>query len=154
MQRIKGKKVSFYFLTEKGLTLIEILASITIFFILILSFLTMFVQSSRINSFSEDIIGSTYLAESNIETIENLISSSTSIDSLAVPMVNNGYNQVVNGCSIGTCYEKNSDGHYISVQFIYADSGNQSVVAKVKVYKDSTKTKEEAQMELALPWKK
>lgn len=141
-----------YFFTEKGLTLIEILASITILFIIIMSLLSFFVQSSRTNNTSKKIMDGTYVAESNMEVISNLVSTTSSPVSLSAFNLP-GYTEK---CLNGTCYyEKgpntDTNGHYVYVELV--SMGTSLVTAKVKVYNDSSRSNLEAQMELLLSWK-
>ncbi|MDP4156046.1 MAG: hypothetical protein Q8929_10460 [Bacillota bacterium] len=157
MKRFAPKKLTFYFSSEKGLTLIEILASVIILFILILTLIPMFVQSARTNNSSAKIMDATYLAESSMEMIENMVNTSTAIDSSFTASMGsngNGFTQTVNGCSSGTCYEKSSGGHYVFVQIVNSTSGSSLVDAKVKVYSDSTRSAQQAQMEALLSLKK
>jgi type II secretory pathway pseudopilin PulG len=139
------KKWSTYFFSEKGLTLIEILASITILFIVIMSLLSFFVQSSRTNTTSKKIADATYVAESCMEEISNSVTTSKSIDTLIL----NGYKKIVGTTSN---YEKdpNTTGHYIFIEIVPKDP---LVTVRVKVYKDSSKLNLEAQMENLLAWK-
>jgi type II secretory pathway pseudopilin PulG len=140
------KKWSTYFFSEKGLTLIEILASITILFIVIMSLLSFFVQSSRTNTTSKKIADATYVAEGCMEEISNSVTASGSIDTLNL----NGYKKIVGTTSN---YEKypNTTGHYIFIEIVPKD--NPLVTVRVKVYKDSSKSSLEAQMENLLAWK-
>jgi Tfp pilus assembly protein PilV len=157
MKRTTPKKLTFYFFSEKGLSLIEILASVTLLFILILTLIPMFVQSARTNNVSAKMMDATYLAESSMETVESLVNASTAIDSsftMSMGSNGNGFTQNINGCSSGTCYDKSSNGHYVFVQLTNSASGSSLVDAKVKVYTDSTKSTQQAQMESLLSLKK
>jgi Tfp pilus assembly protein PilV len=157
MKGITHKKLTFYFGSENGLSLIEILASVTLLFILILTLIPMFVQSARTNNVSAKVMDATYLAESSMELIENSVNTSTAIDSSFTTSIGsngNGFTQTVNGCSSGTCYEKSSNGHYVFVQITNSPSGSSLVDARVKVYTDSTKSTQQAQMETLLSLKK
>lgn len=144
-----------YFSTEKGLTLIEILASIVILSLIVVSFLSMFVQSSRTNNFSKRIVDATYVAETQMEEINNLNKSlaSSSLANLADEIKNkNGY---TTDSSCSNCYAKPISGHYVLVQFknvstVSTDLGK----VLIKVYKDNSKTSQEAQMEMIVTWKK
>jgi prepilin-type N-terminal cleavage/methylation domain-containing protein len=141
------KKLFTIFFSEKGLTLIEILASIVILSIIIMSLLSVFIQSSRSNSFSKNIMDATYIAESSMEEISNSVTASTSLTNLNLI----GYTKK---CSDGSCYEKSSNtkGHYVYVELV--PKGTQLVNAKVKVYNNNSSSKKlEAQMELLLSWK-
>jgi Tfp pilus assembly protein PilV len=149
------KKLSFYISSENGLSLLEILASVTILFILTLSLVPMFAQSARTNNVSEDMIDSTYIAESSMETIENLFnlqSTTITVDQLPVLITKKGY--TVTACTTGTCFDMDKNNRYIFVQLINSPgSGSTIVNVKVKVYNDRTKTHQLAQMETLLSWK-
>ena len=141
------KKASDYFCSQKGLTLIEILASIVILSILITSFLSMFVQAAKTNNFSQNKMDATYTAESTMELMSNLVSSATALNSLSTP---SGY--TILECS--TCYGKNVTGHYVYIKVYEKLSGSGLASVIVKVYQDSSKNKQEAQMEDLIAWKK
>jgi type II secretory pathway pseudopilin PulG len=159
------RKSSSDFFDEKGITLIEIVASFTILFILIISFLSLFIQSSQSNSLSKKIMSATYVAEAQMEIVRNSITTTslTSLNSLSIPTSStsssNGssipnYNITSNGCSTGfTCYENTYvTGHYVFLQ-LKVDSTTSLVDAILKVYSDSSKANLEAQMESYLSWK-
>lgn len=145
------KKIIFYISSEKGITLIEILASMVILSIIIVSLIAMFVQSSRANAMSKNIMDATYIAETNMEEIYNIVVASTSYDNATAAIVTNGYTQVSKTTS-NALYQKNVTGHYVSIELV--PTVNSSLVkVRVKVFKDNTKTKKEAQMEILLSWK-
>ncbi|MEK5231261.1 prepilin-type N-terminal cleavage/methylation domain-containing protein [Lysinibacillus sp. FSL K6-0232] len=54
---------------EHGLTLIEVIASILLISIILLSFMSMFLQSSKTTATSDDIVNATYLAQKEMESI-------------------------------------------------------------------------------------
>ena len=141
------KKIFFHFYSEKGLTLIEILASLTILSIIIVSILAMFVQSSRVTNYSSNKIDATYVAESIMEQMTNVVTSSTSITGVLAP---NGF--TIKDCS--TCYGNTTQGHYVYIKVYEKQPGNGLVTVSVKVFQDSSKAKQEAQMESLLSWKK
>ncbi|SEO93884.1 prepilin-type N-terminal cleavage/methylation domain-containing protein [Amphibacillus marinus] len=58
-----------YVKNEQGLTLVEVLASITILSIIVVTFLAFFIQSARTTKVSEDVMDATYLAQSYMEKI-------------------------------------------------------------------------------------
>lgn len=143
------KNLSSHLSSEKGLTLIEILASIVILSIIIVSLISFFVQSARSNSLSENVMDATYIAQTSMEEISNLISTSTSLANLSEPLVKkNGYTRV--GTS-GNLYEKTFQKHYIYIEITEEDMP--LVKVKVKVYNDKSKSKLEAQMEMLLSWR-
>lgn len=57
---------------EKGLTLIEVLASIVILSIIVIFVLLIFNQTMRTNKTSESIIDATYIAQKEMEQIYNI----------------------------------------------------------------------------------
>jgi hypothetical protein len=137
-----------YFFTEKGLTLIEILASITILFIIIMSMLTMFAQTARTNNTSKNITDATYVAESCMEDVNNSLTISniswsnlTSPSSLSLPSAD--YQKVSNNLFTKI---NETNGHYVLVEFLQKE--NPLVSIKVKVYNENSSSKKlETQME-------
>lgn len=64
-------KITTYFLKNKGFTLIETLISITVLSILLLSFLSFFYQSGRIENSNQHQLVAINLAESTLERVKN-----------------------------------------------------------------------------------
>lgn len=54
---------------EKGLTLVEVLASTVLITLILVSFITIFAQGAKTNMVSENIVDSTYLAQTEMESI-------------------------------------------------------------------------------------
>ncbi len=54
---------------EGGLSLVEVLASVVILTLLLTTFLMMFLQSAKVNKASEHIIDATYIAQTEMENI-------------------------------------------------------------------------------------
>ena len=159
------KKVSSYFSSQRGMTLIEILVSIIILSIIIVTLLTMFMQSSRTNNTSKNIVNTTYLAENSMEEIRNFVVSTT-FSSSTTYMSNltiSGYDKLTltdldkitdYDKSSGYFYKKsnNTQGHFILVKLVPKDAP--LVKVTVKVYNNETSSKKlEAQMEMLLSWK-
>ncbi|MFB3160723.1 type II secretion system protein [Neobacillus sp. 179-J 1A1 HS] len=142
-------------MNEKGLTLIEVLASIVILSIIGVSLLTFFVQSARSNNLSKTMMDATYVAQSYIEDINNLNKSSstpTNITVLGDKITNTGFvidTSPSTGCS--SCYKKNLMGNN---RFVHVKLTNQSDSLGKVLVKVFTGTKEEAQMEMLISWKK
>ncbi|MDQ1001323.1 prepilin-type N-terminal cleavage/methylation domain-containing protein [Neobacillus niacini] len=146
-------------MNEKGMTIIEILAAIVILSIIVVSLLSVFVQSARSNHVSKNIVDATYVAENEIEEVYSQIKASTSLGTLTTPA---GYTEK-SKTTENAVYEKSIPKHYIYLELISpavpADPavpavGNPLVTVKVKVYKDHTKAVQEAQMEMVVQWKK
>jgi prepilin-type N-terminal cleavage/methylation domain-containing protein len=146
------KVLSSYFSSEKGVSLVELLAAIVILSIIIVTLLTMFVQSSRTNSFSKNIMDATYVAETHMEEIYNVVIASTTYDNASATIVSKGYT-LESKTTVNAFYGKSVTGHYVSIELV-PTSGNSLVKVRVKVYKDQTRTNKEAQMEMLLAWKK
>ncbi|WP_453994655.1 type IV pilus modification PilV family protein [Bacillus nitroreducens] len=136
MDKLSFKSV----LSDKGISLIEILVSIVILSIIVVSFITLFVQSAKTNRVSEDIIDATYVAQSTIENIYNISKSSTSY---------NGKNVVdEDACKPSCQFIKNESGYEIQITI----ENNDLHTVLVEVYNRTTGRKE-AQMETLLNWK-
>ncbi|WP_053367681.1 type IV pilus modification PilV family protein [Bacillus sp. FJAT-27245] len=140
--------------SQRGFSLIEILAAMMILTIIIVSMLPMFTQSARTNSFSKNIIDATYVAEANMETVYNVVSTVPSLDGVTIPLTNAtyGFTLTTKDCPTGICFEKTDSGHYVFVQIVNSGGANEMAKVKVKVFKDSTKAIKEAQMETLLTW--
>ncbi|MFS0822523.1 type IV pilus modification PilV family protein [Bacillus sp. 1P02SD] len=136
---------------QSGITLIEVLASIVILSLIIVTIVPMFIQSSKANNLSKSITESTYLAESEMEEIIqlNTKSASPSLSELSKQMNDYGYNTDL---SCSTCYGMTKDDRYVFVQL--KDTSTDLVKVVLKVYRDSSKQKLESQMETIISWKK
>lgn len=136
---------------QSGITLIEVLASIVILSLIIVSIVPMFIQSSKANNLSKSITESTYLAESELEEIIqlNTKSASPSLNELSNQMINKGYS---NDPSCSHCYGMMKDERYVFVQI--KDSSTDLGKVVLKVYRNSSKQKLESQMETILTWEK
>lgn len=58
--------------SESGLTLVEILAGIVILALMILTIAVVFTQTARTNKASENILDATYVAQTELEHINNI----------------------------------------------------------------------------------
>ncbi|MFS0775783.1 prepilin-type N-terminal cleavage/methylation domain-containing protein [Neobacillus sp. 3P2-tot-E-2] len=134
-------------MNEKGLTLIEILASIVILSIIIISLLSFFVQSSRSTNVSKSIMNATYIAQTTMEEMYSVITATKSINELSKPAT---YNEIVKTAN-QVVYQKNVSNHSVTVELTPYTVDASLVNLKVKVNKD---TKQEAQMEMLVSWKK
>jgi type II secretory pathway pseudopilin PulG len=146
------KKWFSYVFSNKGVTLVEILVSIVILFIIIMSLLPMFAQSSRSNNYSKSMMNATYLAQSNLEELYHLSTTAIFSDGLIKLKTEKGFTEAVE-CPSGYCYEKKSNGYFINIQLKNSSNNNGLMTGIVNIYSDKTKTKKEAQMEMLLHWK-
>jgi prepilin-type N-terminal cleavage/methylation domain-containing protein len=117
-----------------GLTLIEVILSLAILGIIIISFLNMFVFSTVTNSKSEDIMDATYIAQGRIEKRFEESKDRT----VPIPL------------DIGKIYSGSIEGYWIEEEILNIDDNLVRLI--VKVYSDESKNKLEAQMETYLLW--
>jgi type II secretory pathway pseudopilin PulG len=146
------KKTASYVFSNRGVTLVEILVSIVILFIIIMSLLPMFVQSSRSNYYSKSMMDATYLAQTNLEELYHLSTTTTFADGLIKLKSDKGFTEAV-VCPAGYCYEKESNGYFLFIQLKDSGNNNGLMNGKINIYSDKTKTKKKAQMEMLLHWK-
>lgn len=132
---MKNKK-NYVLSSEKGVTLIEILAALVILGIIVVSFLTFFIQSSRTNNISGTIIDATYVAQAQIEEVFN---NRNYLDTLENKVCNAVNNQ---------CYSLESNGYHIWFETKIKDNNTHIIV---QVFNNNNKDKLQAQMETILP---
>jgi prepilin-type N-terminal cleavage/methylation domain-containing protein len=137
------------FMNEKGMTLIEILVSIVILSIIVVSLLTFFVQSSKTNSTSKNIMNATYLAQNEMENVYGKVPLVKSLAEFSTPA---GYVEK-SKTTDKAVYEKSIPNHFITLE-LSATPGEPLVKVIVKIYNNSSKAKQEAQMEMLMSWKK
>ena len=133
---------------NRGFTLIEVLASILLLSVIIISSLSLFVQTSMTTNVSKNIMDATYAAQASMEEINMMITNTTSLSNLSNQLINNEYKQLK---SDGTLYEKTVTNGYITVEIIQREAP--LVTVKVKVYDNKSKTKLGAYMEMLSSWK-
>ncbi|QST00007.1 prepilin-type N-terminal cleavage/methylation domain-containing protein [Pontibacillus sp. ALD_SL1] len=134
------------FKSERGITLIEIIASIAILAIIILAFLPMFTQTMKTSSISTDVLDATYLAQSKMEEVYHLSTTYT---------FENAKSQVKNMNLVKTednwyHYEQIVNDYYVYLSI--KEPQNELSNVLVKVYNDATKSRLEAQMETIYRW--
>lgn len=132
--------------SERGITLIEILASIAILSLIIMTFLPMFTQSMRSTKVSSDTMDATYIAQSTMEEVYNV--------SMSHPF-KDASEQLSEMTFIGIENDKNllaqyKDGAYIELSLGKPFNGLSNVI--VRVYTDETKSELKAQMETIYRW--
>jgi type II secretory pathway pseudopilin PulG len=132
--------------SESGITLVEIIASIAILSLVILTFLPLFSQSMRSTKVASDMLDSTYLAQSTLENVYHLTT---------VYPFSEAVNHVDDMTFLGTedkwyRYVQYKDGAYIELLIEVPDNELSNIL--VKVYSDDTKSKLEAQMETIYRW--
>ncbi|WP_462412933.1 prepilin-type N-terminal cleavage/methylation domain-containing protein [Neobacillus sp. Marseille-QA0830] len=135
--------------SQKGVTLIEILASIVILSIIVISLMSFFAQSSLANTNTKKMQSATYIAVKAMEEVNNTISTTVQPSDLNLLSLS-GYSKVTGTTST---FEKspNPAGYFVRVVLVPKTSPMISI--KVKVYQDSSMSKLEAQMEMLVSWK-
>lgn len=133
--------------SNKGLTLIEILVSIVILGIIVVSFITLFIHSARTNTISEKMLDATYIAQTQMEEFYHLKNLSNK------DMTDLGFEKIEMNCDNDSCYSKESEGYYIWTEFKHPTDRSQLVHVIIKVFNNHKKDKLEAQMETIVPSK-
>jgi Tfp pilus assembly protein PilE len=132
--------------SERGITLIEIIASIAILTLIIMTFIPMFTQSMRSTKLSTDMLDATYIAQSTMENVYHLTTSYPFIEAVT---------HVDDMTFLGKedkwyRYVQYKEGSYIELLVEEPDHELSNVL--VKVYSDDSKKKLEAQMETIYRW--
>jgi type II secretory pathway pseudopilin PulG len=132
--------------SKKGLTLIEIIISFALIFIIIIGFMSTFVYSAKVNRMSKTSVNSTYIARDNIEMVYSLsktLNFEAGINSIETEK---GYTSIP---GVEKLYGKVVNGKYVTIKL--TESGN-LIKVLVNVYKDDTLTNLESKMETILSW--
>lgn len=132
-------------MSNDGMTLIEILLSIVILTIVVLSFSAMFIQSARTNQQSESIMDATYVAQEYMEEIINL-SNGTFEEGVVQLKEKLG---LARTSPSSNEFTGEREGYYIVININNATNGGKLIV---KVYNDKSHMKLKAQMETILDW--
>ncbi|GAA5416246.1 hypothetical protein Pryu01_01278 [Paraliobacillus ryukyuensis] len=135
---------------EKAMTLVEVLVSIMILSIIVVTFLTFFIQSRKTVNLSDDISDATYTAQTEVEYIYHLSETKDFDTALNDLKVNDpdGDGEVQ--------FTKEVDGEKVEVTMSTAKDSNGNVIddklknVLVKVYDQSNKLK--GQMETKILW--
>ncbi|SNR86443.1 hypothetical protein SAMN05446037_100193 [Anaerovirgula multivorans] len=146
-----NKKIYELLSSKKGVTLIEILISLIIFIIIIVPFLGMFVQSTKSNSLSQNIIDATYIAQSCMEDVYSISITNNFMDGLT-ELKDNGFTETVVVADEDYDYTKNIDGYYALIEIRKSAYSGNLVKVVAKIYNNSALEKLEAQMETILLW--
>lgn len=131
---------------EKGLTLAEVLASIVILSIILISGLSIIIQSAKTNKTSENIIDATYIAQKEMENIyEENHNDSSIFKSLA------GYEKQT-AIEDWDIYHVEREDYFVEVRVKESEQSPGMVRIVIQVYEDETKTISRAQMENLFKW--
>lgn len=108
---------------QDGLTLVELLGSIVILSIIVVSFLAFFIQSAKTTKVSEDIIDASYIAQQELEAIYHL-STDQGVDQLVSYLQAQGYTHLRSGETHE--FSIHIDTYRVDVKLypVYHDSGD------------------------------
>ncbi|WP_346206418.1 prepilin-type N-terminal cleavage/methylation domain-containing protein [Caldifermentibacillus hisashii] len=132
---------------NKGLTLIELLVSLTLISIILISFFYFFIQGAKSNQVSEEIIDATALAQTYMEKFYRISKEHTYISGLATIREDEGFNQVSSNI-----FKKSENNYYLKLELLQPSTSGISVV-RLSVFSDETEKNLKAQMESRLKWK-
>lgn len=138
---------------QNGMTLVEILGSIVILSIILLSIVTIMNQSAKTNKVSENTLDATYVAQMEMEQL-------TSISTMSSPQLldSEGYIQQADEDGWQVFHKQITDSNYfVEIKLKDAepsepDSTLKRIVVKVYENEDALKAKAKAQMENLLSW--
>ncbi len=132
-------------INKTGFTLIELILSIAIIGIILISFIPLFVMSAKTNSSSESSLDSTYLGKDEMERAYEW-SRTMDYKDLKEELIKKNYNYN----DVDDCFTKEYDDKRHLV-IVLNEEGN-LIRVKVKIYKDSTMNKLEVQYESLYSW--
>lgn len=149
--------------SEKGLSLLEVFASILLISIILLSFFGLFVQSKKTGAVSEEIVDATYLAQTELENIYSVIKNGD-IGDLEIYLSTQNYSSIIslttfsqeNHCvsqvgdndtknitsnSLSGRYEKNADQYDYILKFKEVCDTQGLYLVSITINDTSNKTK-------------
>lgn len=138
-------------LDEKGFSLVEVIASIVILTIILVSVFSMLTQSAKTSKSSENIVDATYVAQSEMENLYAL-AKKTAFSSHATTIINEGYTNVdASGNPLG--YYEKTDSYYIKLTVRDISDKYTSLTRIVIQVYDKKGGILKSQMENTLQWK-
>lgn len=136
------------FHNEKGLTLVEVLASIVILSIVVTTFLLVFSQTAKTTKQSEEKVDATYVAQTEMENMYEM-SQDYTLDETYKEL--NGYTKTSDGDWNRFEIDKEDGNFHITISFNELDTGMTRVVIEVESTIENDPTK--AHMENLYKWK-
>lgn len=143
--------------SDRGISLVEVVASIVIIGIILISFFGLFIQSNKTGKASETILDSTYVAQLEIESLHALsknnikhtdIKSTLSSDYALDETISSG--NLINPNDSLTF--KKSDSHY-TLKIKFKKMEDKDLIGVVVEVYDSNTTNLKAKMENIFIWK-
>lgn len=136
------------FHNEKGLTLVEVLASIVILSIVVTTFLLVFSQTAKTTKQSEEKVDATYVAQTEMENMYEMSRDSTLEETYGKL---NGYTETSDDDWVRFEKDKDDGSFHITISFNELDTGMTRVVIEVESTIENDPTK--AHMENLYKWK-
>ncbi|WP_053584185.1 hypothetical protein [Lysinibacillus contaminans] len=159
-------------LNESGISLIEVVASIVIISIILISFFSLFISTARTTKTSNDILDATYYAQQEMEKLyslsQNIVVPKKADDRTKIKIVEDAiiaisteknYEKDVNNPTVflkegDTTVDPNNDFYY-ELKFSFYDYKKNLTRFVILVYDkgDTERTTPEAQMENIFEWR-
>lgn len=108
------------FKNERGISLLEVVVSLLLISIILISFFGLFIQSKKTGKTSEEIVDATYVAQ---ETMEYVYSKVSDPNINALP-------ELVNNSDFSTLYTGNCNTTYTSCTFTNITNSNITIIAE------------------------
>ncbi|WP_416151364.1 prepilin-type N-terminal cleavage/methylation domain-containing protein [Salipaludibacillus sp. HK11] len=135
---------------EEGRTLIEILVSIVIISIVVIPFLSVFIQTTKSINHSDTILDATYFAQTHMEDIHNISETYTFDEAISFLNTDSKYSLISNNeTSYNILIETDKYFGEIEIQKVNDSNLTQIVIS---IYEDNSKNKLEAKMENYVTW--
>ncbi len=76
-----------FFNNERGISLVEVVASLLLISIILISFFGLFIQSKKAGKTSEEIVDATYVAQETMEYMHSEVRKRSNLTELAINMI-------------------------------------------------------------------
>lgn len=146
---MKAKSYLSILRSESGRTLLEIVISFAILAIIIIPFTSLFIQSGKNISKSEEMMDATYITQSVMEEVYHLSKTIEFQPNMIIGNITGETKQRIND----ETYIFFRDDYFIELFLQKHPSSNELVHVLVKVYRDEKKEILEAQMETSVAWR-
>lgn len=138
-------------LNNKGLTLVEVLASVILISVILFTFFSFFIQSAKTGKTSEEVVDATYLAQVEMEKLYE-ISNKGDFKSGINEIVNSlSYKQLAPDSSKEYRYSKSQEGFYLKLTFKEHTYPGMSYLV-IEVFEHEQDIRPRAKMETILEW--
>ncbi|MGX9135427.1 type IV pilus modification PilV family protein [Rummeliibacillus sp. JY-2-4R] len=139
---------------EKGVTLVEVVASFVILVILLVSFYTLFIQTKQTTKSSAEIVNATYIAQTEMENAYQISlrrkNNAFSNQDSFINSLSNSYPEEINASMLKE-YRKTKDQFIIEMKL--ENRTEQPYLMNIVIEVKSNNGKDKAKMENVLVWK-